>query len=95
MYKCKDLKKRRQLALALRFDEEREKAPRVIAKGKGSIAKKIIEIAKEQNIPIREDPDLIETLSKLDLGDLIPAKLYPAVAELLAFIYRVNGSTGK
>lgn len=82
--------KRRQLAVALRYDDKKESAPRIIAKGTGNIAQKIIDIAKEQNIPVKEDPDLVQTLSQLDLGDIIPGELYPAVAELLAYIYRIN-----
>ncbi|MDR1533887.1 MAG: EscU/YscU/HrcU family type III secretion system export apparatus switch protein [Planctomycetota bacterium] len=81
---------RRQLAVALRYDEDREAAPRVLAKGRGRVAEKILELARERDIPIREDPDLVEMLAKLDTGSLIPTELYPAVAEVLAFIYRQN-----
>ncbi len=81
---------KRQLAVALRYNEDMEAAPRVLAKGSGKTAQKILEIAQEQNIPIREDPDLIEALAKLDVGSLIPTELYPAVAEVLAFVYRQN-----
>lgn len=81
---------KRQLAVALRYNEDLEAAPRVLAKGAGATAQKILDIAKEQNIPVREDPDLIEALSKLDVGSLIPTELYPAVAEVLAFVYRQN-----
>ncbi|MHC4871406.1 MAG: EscU/YscU/HrcU family type III secretion system export apparatus switch protein [Planctomycetota bacterium] len=94
-YLRKREEKRRQLAVALRYNEDKEQAPRVIAKGSGNIADKIIEIAEKQNIPVREDPDLIETLSQLDLGDVIPGDLYPAVAELLAFIYRTNNKAAE
>jgi flagellar biosynthesis protein len=78
------------LAVALRYDEDREAAPRVLAKGRGRVAEKILELARERDIPIREDPDLVEMLAKLDTGSLIPTELYPAVAEVLAFIYRQN-----
>ena len=81
---------KRQLAVALRYNEDKEAAPRVLAKGSGKTAQKILEIAQEQNIPVREDPDLIEALAKLDVGSLIPTELYPAVAEVLAFVYRQN-----
>jgi type III secretion system FlhB-like substrate exporter len=50
----------------------------------------LVALAKEQGIPVREDADLAQSLAQLDLGDLIPAELYPAVAEVLAFIYRQN-----
>ncbi|MCC8109973.1 MAG: EscU/YscU/HrcU family type III secretion system export apparatus switch protein [Planctomycetes bacterium] len=81
---------KRQLAVALRYNEDKEAAPRVLARGAGNVAQKILDIAKEQKIPIREDPDLVEALAKLDIGSLIPTELYPAVAEVLAFVYRQN-----
>lgn len=81
---------KRQMAVALRYRDELESAPRVIAKGSGHMAEKILALAEEHNIPVRDDPDLVETLAQLDLGEVIPAELYPAVAEVLAFIYRMN-----
>jgi flagellar biosynthesis protein len=81
----------RQLAVALRYHEEKESAPRVVARGKGRVAERILELAEEQGIPVREDPDLVEALGQLDLGELIPSELYPAVAEVLAYVYRLNG----
>lgn len=81
---------KRQVAVALRYNEDKEAAPRVLAKGRGQVAQKILDIAKEQNIPVRDDPDLVEALAKLDVGSLIPTELYPAVAEVLAFVYRQN-----
>ncbi len=76
--------------MALRYDLDQEPAPRVVAKGRGVIAEKILEIAQENGIPIREDPDLVEVLAALDVGKLIPEEMYAAVAEILAFLYRVN-----
>ncbi len=81
---------KRQLAVALRYNEDKEAAPRVLAKGQGKIASKILDMARSQGIPVREDPDLVESLAKLDVGSLIPTELYPAVAEVLAFVYRQN-----
>ncbi|MDR0361493.1 MAG: EscU/YscU/HrcU family type III secretion system export apparatus switch protein [Planctomycetota bacterium] len=81
---------KRQLAVALRYNEDREAAPRVLAKGRGKVAEKILDIARGQNIPIRDDPDLVEMLAKLDVGSLIPTELYPAVAEVIAFVYKQN-----
>lgn len=81
---------KRQVAVALRYDEDREAAPRILARGRGAVAQKILEIAEQRDIPVREDPDLVEALAKLDVGSLIPTELYPAVAEVLAFIYRQN-----
>ena len=80
----------RQLAIALRYIAEKENAPRVIAKGKGWLAEQILELAKENNIPIHKDTDLAEVLIKLDLGELIPPELYKVVAEVLAYIYKIN-----
>jgi len=81
----------RQVAVALRYRDDKESAPRVIAKGRGAVAQRILELAREHNIPIRDDPDLVQMLAQLDLGEVIPAELYPAVAEVLAYVYRMNG----
>tara|TARA_Y100000031_G_C8013752_1_gene289304 strand:- start:319 stop:615 length:297 start_codon:yes stop_codon:yes gene_type:complete len=80
----------RRIAAALGYDTEKDDAPKLLAKGSGELADRIIALAKEHNIPIREDPDLVAVLAKLDLGQEIPPELYRVVAELLAFIYRVN-----
>jgi flagellar biosynthesis protein len=77
-------------AVALKYDRAKDKAPRVIAKGRGDIAEKIIEIAKEHDVPLYEDKNLIQILEALDLETEIPPELYRAVAEVLAFIYRLN-----
>lgn len=82
--------KPRKKAVALRYDPEQDPAPRVVAKGQGVIADKILEIAHEHDIPIRQDSDLLEILAALDIGKLIPETMYAAVAEILAFLYRVN-----
>lgn len=81
----------RQMAVALGYHEDRNAAPHVVAKGTGRVAMRILEIAREQDIPVREDPDLVQALGALDLGQVIPSELYPAVAEVLAYIYRMNG----
>jgi flagellar biosynthesis protein len=80
---------KRQLAIALHYD--RAGAPRVVAKGKGSIGAKIIEVAKEHGIPIEENEVLAGALSHVELGDEIPAELYKAVAEVLIFVLRLSG----
>ncbi len=77
-------------AVALKYQPKLENAPRVIAKGKGKTAEKIIKIARKHNIYIHNDPDLIEILSQLDLNDEIPPDLYIVVAELLVFVYSLN-----
>ena len=81
--------KKRRLAVALHYD--RTGAPRVVAKGKGSIGDKIIEVAKANNIPIEENEVLAGALSNVELGDEIPAELYKAVAEVLVFVLRLSG----
>jgi len=78
-------------AVALKYDRKKDNAPRVIAKGRGEIAKKIIEVAQAHNLPLYEDKNLIQILEALDLETEIPPELYRAVAEMLAFIYRLNG----
>jgi flagellar biosynthesis protein len=80
---------RNQLAVALHYDKSG--APRVIAKGRGSIGEKIIEIAKAHDIPIEENEVLAGALSNVELGDEIPAELYKAVAEVLVFVLRLSG----
>ena len=82
----------RQKAVALRYDANDEPAPRVIAKGAGLTAERIIEVARQHNIHVHNDPDLVNVLSKLDVETVIPEGLYIAVAEVLAFVYRLNQS---
>ena len=80
-------------AVALKYDDKKNKAPRVIAKGRGDIAEKIIEVARAHNVPLYEDKNLVQLLEALELETEIPPELYRAVAEVLAFIYRLNGKT--
>ena len=77
-------------AVALQYRPEKNAAPKVSAKGSGRVAEKIIELAKPHGIPVKDDPDLIEVLSKLDIEEEIPPNVYIAVAELLAFVYSIN-----
>ena len=81
-------------AVALRCEKDKDRAPRVIAKGRGEIAKKIMEIAAAHNLPLYEDKNLIQILEALDIDVEIPPELYRAVAEVLAFVYRLNGNIG-
>jgi flagellar biosynthesis protein len=78
-----------QLAVALHYDKKG--APRVVAKGKGTIGEKIIEVAKANNIPIEENEVLAGALSNVEIGDEIPQELYKAVAEVLIFVLRLSG----
>jgi len=85
---------RRKKAVALRYQATKEKAPKVTAKGTGPVAERIIELAKKEGIPIQEDPDLTGALMQLDFYEEIPQELYSAVAEILAFAYRLNHRMG-
>ena len=77
-------------AAALRYRQGEDIAPKLVAKGSGIIAEKIIAAAREAGVPIHEDPDLLALLMTLNIGELIPPELYTAIAEVLAFIYRIN-----
>lgn len=82
--------KKRKKAAALSYQSDRDQAPRLTAKGSGIIAERIIEAADKAGIPISEDPDLVEVLVQLDFQKEIPPELYKAVAEILAFAFRLN-----
>ncbi len=81
---------REQQAAALGYDLEKDSAPKILAKGKGDIAEKILKKAEEKNIPIQTDKDLVKTLLALEIGQEIPVELYEVVAEILAFIYSLE-----
>lgn len=79
-------------ALALGYDPDRDQAPRVLAAGGGDVADRILQAAAENGIPVREDPELLEVLAGLGVGEEVPPAAYQAVAEILAFIYRLEES---
>ena len=80
-----------QKAVALKYDrEEKEGAPKVVAKGAGEVANNIIKLAQEHDIFIKKDADLVELLSKIELNKEIPPMLYKAVAEVFSFIYKIT-----
>lgn len=81
---------KRDEAVALNYDAESQQAPKLVAKGKGVVARNIIEKAKESNVPIQEDPTLVQLLGELDINESIPEELYQAVAEVFAFVYKVD-----
>ncbi|MGD0883850.1 MAG: EscU/YscU/HrcU family type III secretion system export apparatus switch protein [Thermodesulfovibrionales bacterium] len=89
------IREKRFRAAALRYRHGEDSAPKIIAKGKGKVAEKILEIAKKYNIPIQEDRELVEVLSSLDLNREIPPELYRAVAEILAFVYSLSKSASR
>ncbi len=77
-------------AIALRYDSEKEQAPKVIAKGNGIIAEEILEAAKQNEIHVHEDHALVELLSKLEIHQQIPEELYEAVSEIFVFVYNIE-----
>jgi len=81
------------LAVALQYDGET--APKVTAKGAGDIAEQILAIAREHDVPLQDNPELVKVLSKIELGDQIPEALYLAVAEVIAFAYMLKGKVPK
>jgi flagellar biosynthesis protein len=84
------MKEKRRKAVALKYNPPKDRAPRLVAKGKGAVAEKILLLAKQHGVPVKEDTCLIEALSALDLYQEIPPDLYRAVAHILAFIYQMT-----
>ena len=85
----------RRSAVALHHRRGGEGAPRVVARGRGESADRILALAAEHDIPVREDRDLVELLAACELGQEIPEELFGVVAEILAFLYRLNGELGE
>lgn len=81
----KDQKEKPKQAIALSYDPN-EDAPKVIATGRGALAERIIEKAQEADVPVHRDYKLADTLSRLDIGEMIPPELYEVVAEILVFV---------
>lgn len=79
-----------QKAIALHYQQDQMMAPKVVAKGEGNTAAEMIKIAKSSHVPIQEDAALVELLSQLTINETIPTELYEVVAELFAFIYRID-----
>jgi len=79
-----------QKAAALKYNAQSDSAPVVKARGVGIVADKIIEVAREHNVPIKEDADLVELLVQLDLEQEIPPELYKIVAEILTFVHKLD-----
>ncbi|MMZ44599.1 Flagellar biosynthetic protein FlhB [compost metagenome] len=85
-----DRKKEPTRAAVIRYDKEKDNAPVVVAQGRGDVARKIIEKAKESNIALQEDAFLLDNLFSLDLGNQVPPQLYQVVAEILLLVRRAN-----
>jgi flagellar biosynthesis protein len=82
--------KEKKTAIAVKYEPDKDRAPLVLAVGKGSIAEEILKIAEENNIPLFEDQNLAQLLSKIEINMEIPPQLYTLVAEVLSYIYRLD-----
>ena len=87
-------KEKIKTAVAIAY-EPGDEAPKILATGKGEIAEKIIEKAKEEDVPFYKDSKLANTLSKLEIGDMIPPELYEVVAEILVFVDKMDRMKSK
>lgn len=85
----------RPAAAALKYDPVGAEAPHVVAAGRGLIAEEIVRVARENGIPLHEDAELVEALSRLDLTQTIPHELYAVVAEVLAYVFRVDAEAAR
>lgn len=77
-------------AAVIRYDAEQGEAPSIVAHGKGKVADEIIKLAMKNNIPLQEDPSLVQNLIDMDLGDNVPPQLYSVIAEILLMIERIE-----
>lgn len=82
-------------AVALKYDKTKNPAPHVAAKGRGSIAERILEVAEEYDIPVHSDADLVEILEKVELEQEVPLEVYTVVAEIFAYLYKMNNKMGE
>ena len=76
--------------VGLRYEDAVDAAPQVIAKGEGLVADRILDLAREHGVPVRQDPDLLQLLSAADVGEEIPVEVYTAVAQVLTYLYGLN-----
>ena len=85
-------KSKGDLAIALRYLLGEDNAPRIVASGRGYLAKKILEQAQEHGVPIQQNPEVAQLLAGLEIGQEVPPKLYQVVAEVLSFVYSLDSS---
>ena len=85
-----DQKSSSQKAIALQYNPDQDHAPRVTAVGKNKLAEEIISLARTEGIPIHQDPFLTEALAQVSISDYIPPELYSLVAEILAYVFRIQ-----
>ncbi len=86
-----NVKEEREKEAPAEYERGIDAAPMIVAQGQGLMAQKIISLAQKNGVPVHEDRNLIEILSTIDLSEEIPSELYKAVAETLAFIYKMSG----
>lgn len=82
-------------AAALRYQEGNDHAPKIVATGMGRLADKIIEKAEENDVPVVYNKELADLLTNVDVGDYIPSELYEAVAEIIAYVTKIDGKLNK
>jgi len=80
----------KEKAVALKYEATKNSAPQVVAKGEGKSAQNIIKLAKEHDVPLKKDENLVELLSKVELDAEVPPQMYKAVAEIFSFLYKLN-----
>lgn len=95
MKEQKKAKKEIRHAAALQYMPGRDNAPKIIAAGKGEVADRIVDKAKEHDVPVYQDKNLAQTLSALGIGEEIPAEIYEVVAEILIFVGNIDKSYGE
>ncbi|MFD1627537.1 EscU/YscU/HrcU family type III secretion system export apparatus switch protein [Azospirillum griseum] len=83
---------KRPVAVALKYERGTQSLPRIVATGKGTVAEQILELAFANGVKVREDADLVEILSVMEVDSDIPVEAIAAVAEILAYVYRANGT---
>lgn len=88
--KKKYLKNKKKKAVAMRYKQGEDRVPKIVAKGQDKIAERIVQLADEHEIPLFEDASLTEALSYVGLGEEVPENLYELVAQVLAFVYRLE-----
>ena len=84
--------------MALRYHPQApylDAAPRLVAKGEGMLAERILALARQHGIPVERDPDLLAALAPLEVDRVLPPELFQAVAIMLAALYRANGQAGR
>lgn len=82
-------------AVALKYEAERDLAPKVIAKGRGHVAEHILETAQKNSVPVYQDKTLVNMLMALEIDREIPPELYKAIAEVMAYVYKIDKSHGQ